>query len=63
MLQGGFGNAEEQVRLAIHPFEVINEFLIYSALGIDANAMNNLNQQLHQAVSDFLAPLPTKGSD
>jgi len=54
---------KQQMRLAIHALEVIiNEFLL-TAFSIDANAMDDLHQQLYQIVGNLLTSLPTEGSN
>ena len=58
---GRFRNFEKQCCLAVNSFEVFHQRLNDFAFGTNADAMNNLNEQVYETVDDFLPTLPTEG--
>src|SRR5690348_13860903 len=55
-------NLVENTFLACNLFEFLNIHVFNAPLSACPNSMHNLNQQINQAIRDFLAALPAKCS-
>ena len=63
LFHSGLGKAEQDQGLAMDLLEATDDLRDHLALGVDRCAMDDLNQQLDQAVDDGPAPLPAKGGE
>ena len=61
LFQGGFRHVEQKGCLAMHLLEVTQQLIDYLFLCPHRDAMNDLNEEVHQTINNLLSPLPTKG--
>ena len=61
LLHGGLGKAEQDQVLAMDLLKAVDDLRYHPALRVGRNAVDDLNQQLDQAIDDGPAPLPSKG--
>ena len=63
MVDRRLGEPIQQRGLALDGAQVLYQLLDDLALGARGDAMDNLDQQLDQAIDDFLAALPAEGRE
>ena len=63
MGDGGLGQAEEDAVLVAHPAQLGGELALHLLLGPGVTAVDEADQQIHQAVGDLGGACPAQGSE